>query len=353
MQRLTTACVSLGLLILPSIVRAGIDYRRRARHVGAVLPGVIVEAASPALIEKVRSVVTDGSGQYKIVDLRVGTYSVTFTLQGFATIKREGIELTTGFTATVNADLKVGAVEETIIVTRASPVVDVQSANRERVLTAELINNAPVNRYPSFVASMIPGVNNSAVDVGGNTGSPTTGGGALTVHGSRPTDLEMLRNGVSIATVETGSNTQGVPNMAVFAEMAVETATVSTEERGSGVRLNFIPREGGNTFSGTADQFVHQRRNGRQQFHRRAAEPRPAHAEQVKKSGEVNVAYGGPIQRDRLWFFGTVLYNRTPELGRRHVRESERLQSDVIRLRSRPWTSPRSPTCSRATVRDV
>ena len=107
-----------------------------------------------------------------------------------------------------------------------------QSANRERVLTAEVINNAPVNRYPSFVAAMIPGVTNSTVDVGGNTGSPTTGGG-LTVHGSRPTDLEMLRNGVSIATVETGSNTQGVPNMAVFAEMAVETATVSTEERGS------------------------------------------------------------------------------------------------------------------------
>src|SRR2546429_190542 len=81
-----------------------------------------------------------------------------------------------------------------------SPVVDVQSSNRERVLTAEVINNAPVNRYPSFIASMIPGVNNSTVDVGGNSGSPTTGGGALTVHGSRATDLEMLRNGVSIST---------------------------------------------------------------------------------------------------------------------------------------------------------
>src|SRR3982074_1418775 len=83
---------------------------------GAVLPGVTVEAASPALIEKVRTVVTDGGGQYKIEELRPGTYVVTFTLPGFSTVKREGIELTTGFTATVNADMKVGSLQETITV---------------------------------------------------------------------------------------------------------------------------------------------------------------------------------------------------------------------------------------------
>src|SRR5438128_2693221 len=75
---------------------------------GAVLPGVTVEAASPALIEKARSVVTDGTGQYRIVDLRPGSYTVTFTLSGFSTFKRDGIELTGSFTATVNADLRVG-----------------------------------------------------------------------------------------------------------------------------------------------------------------------------------------------------------------------------------------------------
>src|SRR5499425_2838655 len=97
---------------------------------GAVLPGVTVEAASPALIEKVRAVVTDGSGQYKVVDLRPGTYSVTFTLAGFNTFRRDGIELAGSFTATVNADLRVGSLQETITVTGDTPIVDVQSVTQ-------------------------------------------------------------------------------------------------------------------------------------------------------------------------------------------------------------------------------
>src|SRR6185503_16232451 len=101
---------------------------------GAVLPGVTVEAASPALIEKVRTVVSDGSGQYRIIELRPGTYTVTFTLPGFNAVKREGIELTGNFTATVNADLRVGAIEETVTVTGETPIVDVSSATRQRVL---------------------------------------------------------------------------------------------------------------------------------------------------------------------------------------------------------------------------
>src|SRR5688572_11698932 len=94
---------------------------------GAVLPGVTVEAASPALIEKVRTAVTDGSGQYTIENLRPGAYSVTFTLPGFSIVRREGIELTGSFVATVNSELRVGALEETITVTGETPIVDVQS----------------------------------------------------------------------------------------------------------------------------------------------------------------------------------------------------------------------------------
>ena len=107
---------------------------------GAVLPGVTVEASSPALIEKVRTVVTDGAGQYKIVNLVPGVYTVTFTLTGFNTVKREGIELTSSFTATVNADMRVGSLEETITVSGESPTVDVQNVTQQQVMTRDVIN---------------------------------------------------------------------------------------------------------------------------------------------------------------------------------------------------------------------
>src|SRR4051812_26530738 len=125
---------------------------------GAVLPGVTVEAASPALIEKVRSVVTDDTGQYRIVDLRPGTYSVTFTLTGFSTVKREAIELSGNFVATVNGDLKVGALEETITVTGETPVVDVQSAKVQQTVSKEVLAAVPSSRNAAGLQSLIPGM---------------------------------------------------------------------------------------------------------------------------------------------------------------------------------------------------
>src|SRR5438105_5954533 len=131
MKLVTKILASLVLLLLPSTVRAQGSLTGTVHDAsGAVLPGVTVEASSPALIEKTKAAVTDGTGQYRIIDLRPGTYEVTFTLTGFSTVKREGIELTGSFVATVNADLKVGALAETITVTGETPVVDVQSAKR-------------------------------------------------------------------------------------------------------------------------------------------------------------------------------------------------------------------------------
>src|SRR3954453_10756151 len=138
---------------------------------GAVMPGVTVEASSPALIEKVRSAVTDGSGQYKIVNLRPGLYTVTFTLPGFSSVRREGIELTGDFTATINAELKVGSLEETITVSGAAPLVDVQSVTKQTVFTREILDVLPAARSIQGAAVLIPGVTTpgAARDVGGTT----------------------------------------------------------------------------------------------------------------------------------------------------------------------------------------
>src|SRR3989454_10804446 len=152
---------------------------------GAVLPGATVEAASPALIEKVRTAVTDGQGLYNIVDLRPGTYSVTVTLPGFSSVKREGIELPTGFTATINVELRVGAVAETITVSGASPVVDTHNVSQQSVMTRAVIDTIPTGRSFSNLAALIPGIstwtNLGGQDSGGALGND---GQMLIIHGS-------------------------------------------------------------------------------------------------------------------------------------------------------------------------
>src|SRR4029077_15251761 len=124
---------------------------------GAVLPGVTVEVSSPALIERVRTATTDGAGRDSITNLRTGTYAVTFALPGFNTVKRDGVELTSDFTATISADMKVGAIEETITVAAQSPVVDVQSITTRTVMTREVLETIPTGRNIQAVGIMIPG----------------------------------------------------------------------------------------------------------------------------------------------------------------------------------------------------
>src|SRR5688572_29239386 len=162
---------------------------------GAVLPGVTVEASSPALIEKVRVVTTDEQGNYKIIDLRPGTYGVTFTLPGFSTYKRDGIELTTGFTATANAEMKVGSLEETVTVTGASPVVDIQNVRTQTVLSREVLDALPAAKNMQGFATLTLGASVQGgqggaqiVDVGGSKGDTSA---AITIHGMRVVDQRM------------------------------------------------------------------------------------------------------------------------------------------------------------------
>jgi hypothetical protein len=272
---------------------------------GAVLPGVTVEATSPALIEKVRTATTDGAGQYTIENLRPGAYDVTFTLPGFSTVKREGIELTGSFVATINIELRVGALEETITVTGETPVVDVQSVARQRVLSAETIDALPVNRMPAFIASLIPAVNVSTTDVGGSLG-PVVTGGALTVHGSRSTDLATMANGLSLQSVQTGSAPQGVANMAQYSEMTVDTSSGDATVATGGVRMNMIPAEGGNTLHGSfTGAFASTGMQG-SNFSTDLKNRGLAAPNQIKRIWDINPAVGGPLKRDKVWFFTTI-----------------------------------------------
>ena len=171
------AVLTLGCLILPALALAQTiagDVRDQSE---GVLPGVTVEARSPALIEQVRTVVTDGQGRYTILELRPGTYSVTFSLAGFSTFVREGIEITTGFTAAVNAEMAVGAVEETVTVTGATPVVDIANARTQKVLSEEVLDTLPTGKMTNgFLALTVGAVQSGAVglDLGGSRGEAST-----------------------------------------------------------------------------------------------------------------------------------------------------------------------------------
>jgi hypothetical protein len=281
---------------------------------GAVLPGVTVEAASPALIEKVRSVVTDGTGQYQIVNLVPGTYAVTFTLPGFNTVKREGIVLAGSFTAKIDADLRVGALEETITVTGETPLVDVQNTKRERVIDREIIDNIPTSRTAYDMASLIPGVSRSGLtnqDVGGtaSSGNPI---GSVSIHGGRTGDQVLLRNGIeTVGQSSTGFSTPVNINPIGTQEVAVDTASAGAEYTTGGVRINVIPRDGGNIFSGAV--FASYANPSWQ-----ADNITPAlkargvsSGDRLKNNADFNPGFGGPIKKDKIWFFLSARYKNS------------------------------------------
>ena len=267
---------------------------------GAVLPGVTVEAASPALIEKVRTVVSDGAGQYRIIELRPGTYTVTFTLPGFNTVKREGIELSGTFVATVNVDLRVGALEETITVTGAAPVVDVQNARQQAVLDRDIVRDLPTSRSYFALAVLVPGLNVTQRDVGGTN---LTQAGDYTIHGGRVRDGRVSVDGISVGQRGSGVNrTMYQMNAGLMQETAISTSGGLGEAETAGVVINMIPREGGNTIRGSLyGTFGNDAMQGSNYDDRlRAAGLRAPN--EVMKVWEATAQVGGPLLRDRLWY---------------------------------------------------
>src|SRR5262245_22871595 len=275
---------------------------------GAVLPGVTVEAASPALIEKVRSVVTDGSGQYKVVDLRPGTYSVTFTLAGFNTFRRDGIELTGSFTATVNADLRVGSLQETITVTGDTPVVDVQSVTQQVTLGKDVIEAIPVGRNQHNLANLIPGMT-GPIDYGGTNNLNLN---TITVHGSRADDQRVMVDGMSIsATSGNGQLSNFIPDMTSTQEVAVSYSAGSADQAFGGVQMNLIPREGGNVLKGSF--FATGVTEGWQSsnYSQALKDAGLRTPNSLKKVYDVNPGAGGPIVKDKLWFYSAARWQTT------------------------------------------
>ena len=275
---------------------------------GAVLPGVTVEASSPALIERVRDAVTDGAGQYKIINLLPGTYTVTFTLPGFSTFKREGIELTTNFTATVNADLKIGALEESVTVSGDSPLVDVQSAQVSQQVTRETLEVLPTGRSVQAVGKLLPGITTSGgerggVDVGGTAGFQSV---TLNSHGSRGDNVYQI-DGMTVQSGIGNGTAAQYYNEGQFQEYTYTSSAIPAEVAYGGVRIQMTSKEGGNAFHGFGLGQVEPWQTNNYTKELETAGLRVPDG--VLELWDTQGALGGPLFKDKLWFFTVHRYN--------------------------------------------
>jgi hypothetical protein len=295
----------LGFLVVPSVADAQTTLAGVVRDAsGAVLPGVTVEASSPALIEKLRSAVTDGSGQYRITELTPGSYTVTYTLSGFARVVREGLTLTGSGAITIDIELHVGGLAETVTVTGETPVVDVQSTRREAVLSNEVIRTMPATRSYTGIMSNIP-----ALMPTGGVGAEQNPGqiNRFTAHGGRQNEGRISVNGLLVTEPGAGAGVSTLAyDVANVDEIQVLVSGGLGEAETGGPLMNLVPRSGGNRFSGSA-------------FYSGAGNWSRANNvdDQLRSIGilepsalitafDVNGSFGGPIKRDRLWFFGTA-----------------------------------------------
>ena len=255
---------------------------------------------------------TDGTGQYVIENLRPGEYTVTFTLPGFAVVRREGVALQGTFNARINAELRVGGLEETITVTGETPMVDLQSTTRQEVLDRDILDTLPSSGSRTALGALIAGVDFRRQDVGGaGTAAPT---GNMTAHGSYSEDAATTLNGISIASFGVGAATSVLSmNPMGVEEIQIDTGSNNAELHAGGVRTNYILKEGGNAFHGVV--FGAYAPGGLQSDNltdalRARGLPTP---NSIKANWDINPGFGGPILQDRIWFYFAARYNENSE----------------------------------------
>jgi hypothetical protein len=304
MRRLQVGLAALALLVLvPAMAFAQASITGVVKDAsGAILPGVTVEASSPVLIEKTRSAVTDGSGQYRIVDLRAGTYSVTFTLTGFSTVKRDGIELTGAFTAAINVDMKVGALEETITVSGETPIVDTQSVRRQVVISDEVIKSMPAARAYAGMMMLIPATITQAganLDVQITPGMLVFGGA-----GGRNNEARLQVDGLNTGAAFNGGGVSSyVPDIGNAQEIATTTSGGFGEAEVGGPSFSIVPKTGGNSLKGGFYASGVTKGMVGSNYTQTLKDAGLTSPQVLEKVWDYNVGVGGPIKKDRVWYF--------------------------------------------------
>jgi len=296
------------IVLLPALAYAQSTITGSVKDAsGAILPGVTVEASSPALIERVRSSVTDGTGQYRIVDLRPGTYTITFTLTGFSPVKREGLVLAADFVATLNAELKVGGIEETITVSGESPIVDVQTTKKTQTLDLNLLQAVPTARGYAAVMLLIPSM---VVSGGGNSNVQLSPGMIVFGgRGGRGNEGQSQIDGLGTGAAINGGGVSGYGQLETAQEVVMTAAGGMGEAEQGGPIVNFIPKTGGNSFQ---HHFYSSGMSNWMQSSNYTPELKAAGMTTPQETlylAEASLSDGGPIKKDRIWFFYNTRYS--------------------------------------------
>ena len=315
------AAVALALVSTAAFAQEGQIAGAVRDSSDALMPGVTVEVTSPALIEKVRSAVTDGTGQYRITNLPVGTYKVTFTLSGFAKQERDGVVLTSGFTAPVSATLSVGQISEVVVVSGAAPIVDVQNAREVINLQGDQIQSLPTSRNVNSLLALTPGIQSNyrpttafgapGVCVGGIGVFCNPGVNGFNVGDTDNTNLaqgrvlvdgQVINAGAAVPIVgQTGGYTADIANAQ---EVNIRVSGALGESEIGGAEMNIVPKTGGNRYTGDFNQTYTNEKffaTNNQNYPNL-----PATFQPVKSDHDVSIAFGGPIKRDQLWFYSVA-----------------------------------------------
>ena len=303
LKRISIACLFVFIACSGALAQSTLTGIVKDQS-GAVLPGVAVEAGSPALIEKSRSTITDEGGAYKIIDLRPGNYGVTFSLPGFKTVKRD-VELPSNFTATINAEMAVGGVEETITVAAESPVVDVQTNFKAQVLPREILDSVPTAHTIQSVGQLVVGVQMDVPDVGGSRAMQQT---YFVVHGAGTAQTSVLMDGMIVNGLQNDGAVQSYMNDAGAEQMVYQTGGGTADTPTGGMKLNVSPKEGGNEFHGSI--FAGFEGSGLQSNNLSPSLAKNG-VRVVDKIGtyrDIDGTLGGPIMKDKLWFFGSTRF---------------------------------------------
>ena len=293
--------IALLAVLLPAAARAQSSVAGVIRDAsGAVLPGVTVEASSPVLIEKVRTAISDSTGQYRISELPPGVYTLRFSLAGFNVTERTGVELRGGGVVTVNADMRVGGVQETVTVTGESPVVDIRSTKRETVLDDDVLRSIPSSRGYNALLTAVPSVTGGSQNIDLN---PTMR--IFTSHGGRGNEGRVQVDGLNVGAAFNGGGVSGYTmDTGNAAEMTFTLSGGLGEAETGGMNVNIVPKSGGNTFKGTAFISAAGKWSQGSNLDDRLRSFNITNPADLYKVWDASGSFGGPIKRDRLWFLG-------------------------------------------------